>query len=229
MTRVILVGGGNSVQEGIEKNLWEQIKEETIWSCNYAYANMPYLPSRQIWVDTSFYKHNVEDMQKLYEKGVPLHIKQHNQFAGIAEHSKQYVSSREAKNYFGRDALKRNILFYGRMGLSGMFALSLAVAEGYDEIYLLGYDFGTSAITVKKTHFYQEKMPHVYSTGVNHPEIYRMPDNKVKREVEDFKVYLNTPNLKIWNVSTISNIPYFDKLSYEDFYTKLKNEGETNG
>ena len=115
------------------------------------------------------------------------------------------------------------------MGLSGMFALSLAVAEGYEEIYLLGYDFGTTVLTNKNTHFYQNNMPHVYSTGMNHPEVYRMPDNKVKREVEDFKVYLNTPNLKIWNVSMVSNIPYFDKISYQDFYTKLKQKGEKNG
>ena len=65
----------------------------------------------------------------------------------------------------------------------------------------------------------------VYSTGVMHPEVYRMPNNTVKQsEVEDFKVYLNEKDIKIFNVSPDSNIPYFEKVDYNTFFERLKDE-----
>jgi hypothetical protein len=191
MTRVILLGGGASLKEGIQKDLWNKISKETVWSCNYAYRTMPYLPSKQIWVDISFYKNNIEEMQKLWEQKVPLVTRAHKSYAGITEHITQYNSTRVATQYYGKEAITKNLIYYGRMGLSGMFALSLAVAEGYDEIYLLGYDFGNVSLQNKQTHFYQDELKHVYSTGVGRPEVYRMSNNTVKRKVEDFKVYLN--------------------------------------
>ncbi len=224
MKRVILVGGGYSVKEGIEKGLWDRIKNEHIWSCNYAFMAMPYLPKKEIWVDIAFYKNNIEVLQNLWEKGVELHTKKHPTYAGIVEHLFCYDSTREVKNYHGKQALEKNMIYYGKMGLSGMFALSLAIAHGYDEIYLLGYDFGSRSVKDLNTHFYQDTLK-VYSTGVMHPEVYRMPNNTVKQsEVEDFKVYLNEKDIKIFNVSPDSNIPYFEKVDYNTFFERLKDE-----
>jgi len=224
MTRVILIGGGYSVKEGVEKGLWDKIKGEHIWSCNYAFMAMPYLPKKEIWVDIAFYKNNIPAIQKLWEQGVELHTKKHPQYAGIVDHLFCYDSTRENKNYHGTKALEKKMIYYGKMGLSGMFALSLAIGYKFDEIYLLGYDFGTRSIKDINTHFYQDDL-HVYSTGVTHPEVYRMPNNTVKQsEVEDFKVYTNEKDIKIFNVSLNSNIPYFDKLSYDAFFERLKDE-----
>ena len=221
--RAILVGGGVSLKEGIEKGLWEQIKlEPSIWSCNYAYVTMPYLPDTQTWVDIDFYKRNDYEMQKLWELGVKMYTRKQQAYAGLSKCITQHESTRDKKNYFGREAIQKNLIYYGGMGLSGMFALSLAIAQGYDEIYLLGYDFGTPTISTKETHYYQKELPHIYSTGVGHPEVYRMNDDTVKREVEDFKIYLNTPNVNIYNVSMISNINYFPKITYEQFFERLK-------
>lgn len=222
MTRVILIGGGSSLKEGISHGLWDHIASEKVWSCNYGYRTMPYLPSREIWVDVSFYKHNIEELQKLCEQGVSLYTKEHRFYAGIKEHITQYGSTRESKNYFGKDGINKNLIYYGRMGLSGMFALSLAVAEGYTEIYLLGYDFGNTNLQDKQTHFYQDTLKNVYSTGVGRPEVYRMPNNTIKREVEDFKVYLRESDVKIYNCSLQSNISYFEKISYPQFFERLK-------
>jgi len=224
MAKVILIGGGYSVKEGIEKGLWDKIKNEHIWSCNYAFMSMPYLPRKEIWVDVSFYKNNVEALQKLWEQGVELHTKKHPRYAGILDHLFCYESSREVKNYHGKQSLDKKMIYYGKMGLSGMFALSLAIGYKYDEIYLLGYDFGTQSIKDTNTHFYQDTLK-VYSTGVTHPEVYRMPNNTVKQsEMNDFKVYTNEKDIKIYNVSPTSNITFFDKLSYEQFFERLKNE-----
>lgn len=221
MARVVLIGGGWSVKEGIEKGLWDRIKNEQVWSCNYAFMVMPYLPKKEIWVDIGFYKNNVEALQKLWEQGVEMHTKKHPQYAFIQDHLFLYDSSRESKYYYGREALEKKMIYYGKMGLSGMFALSLAIGYKFDEIFLLGYDFGSRSIKDINTHFYQDELK-VYSTGVTHPEVYRMPNNTVKQaEVEDFKVYLNE-SVKIWNVSSLSNIPYFDKIDYDQFFEKIK-------
>jgi hypothetical protein len=220
LQRLIIVAGGNSVKEGIEHGLWEQIKGQEIWSINYAYRTMPYLPKREIWVDIEFYKANTESLQKLYEQGVEIHCKQHMGYAGIKEFITQYGCTRETKLYFGKEAIQKNTIYYGRMGMSGMFGLSLAIAEGYDEIYLLGYDFGNNSISNKFTHYYQFDLK-VYSTGVMHPEVYRSENNEVKIEVEDYKVYLNESDVKIWNVSIDSNITYFDKITYEHMFERI--------
>ena len=58
----------------------------------------------------------------------------------------------------------------------------------------------------------------VASTGMKRPEVYLLKDNKVKREVEDYQVYSQEKDSKIWNVSPQSNIPYFDKINYDNFY-----------
>lgn len=223
-TRVVICGGGFSVKEGIEKGLWEHIKNEQVWSCNYAFMAMPYLPKKEIWVDIAFYKNNIEALQKLWEQGVELHTKKHPQYAGILDHLFHYNSTRESKNYHGKQALEQNIIYYGKMGLSGMFALSMAIGYKFDEIYLLGFDFGSKTITDTNTHFYQDKLK-VYSTGVMRPEVYRMPNNTVKHsELDDFKVYLNEKDIEIINVSPDSNIPFFEKIDYTTFFERLKNE-----
>jgi hypothetical protein len=210
MKDLIIVGGGNSVQEGLDSNLWAKIKGKEIWSINYAFMSMPYLPSREIWVDISFFKHNTDTLQKLFVGGVPCHAKKHPIYAQIPE-IKTYECTRQPN--------ETNKLFIGRMGLSGFFALSLALREEYEKIYLLGYDFGTINVADKKTHFYQGIL-NVYSTGVNHPELYRNRENTVKNEVNDFENFVPHAE-KIVNVSPNSNISYFKKANYEEFYAML--------
>ena len=160
-------------------------------------------------------------MQKLHEQGVPLFTKAHNKYAGVREFLTQYGTTRERDKYYGKNAINKNLIYYGGMGLVGMFSLSVAIASSYDTIYLLGYDFGTTNITNNFTHFYQNDLK-VFSTGVNHPEVYRNASNKVKREVEDFSVYLAEKDVKIWNVSPESNIYQFDKIAYETFFEDIK-------
>jgi len=222
MNRVVLVGGGFSIEEGIEKGLWDKISKEKVWSCNYAFMTMPFLPEKEIWVDIQFYRHNTEELQALHEKGVKLHTKKHPTYAGVQEYLQLHESTREHQHYYGQEALEKNMLYYGQMGLSGMFALSLAIALKTPEIYLLGYDFGTPSLKDVNTHYYQKDLKHVFSTGMMHPDVYRDPNNEIKSFLNDFKVYLRETDIKIWNVSPNSNIPFFEKINYDQFFERIK-------
>jgi len=218
--KVILLGGGNSISLGLQKNLWEKIKGNEIWSLNYGFLAMPYLPNKQVWVDIRFFEKNIDKLQKLSEQGVSLTARKHLKYAGLTERIELYEGTREQCNYYGREACSKGVIYYGRMGFCGMFALSLAVGCGYNNIFLLGYDFGTTSPIDKKTHFYQGLVK-TMSTGVGRPEVYRNDKNKVKIEVNDFNIYTRETDVRITNVSLNSNIPFFRKIDYDTFFEEL--------
>ena len=218
--KVILLGGGNSISLGMQKNLWEKIKGNEIWSLNYAFLAMPYLPNKQVWVDIRFFEQNIDKLQKLSEQGVSLTTRKHNKYAGLTEKVELYECSREQTRYYGREACCKGVIYIGRMGFCGMFALSLALGCGYNNIFLLGYDFGTTTPIDKKTHFYQGLVK-TMSTGVGRPEVYRNDKNKVKIEVNDFNIYTRETDVHITNVSPNSNIPFFRKIDYDTFFEEL--------
>ena len=230
MSKVILLGAGASIQEGINLGLWDQIRDREKWSLNSIFKIMPYLPNRQMWVDIDFLDHNIDAMQDLHSKGVPLFSKRfgHHKKYAYLEHKNiitQYDTTREIDKYYGQDAIKKNLIYYGEMGLCGMFALSLAVAEGYTDIFLLGYDFGSQSLGNKMTHVYQENMAKlsIHSSGAGRPEVYRLPKGELRREIGNFQVYLKETNINIYNVGLESNIPYFPKLLWGEFFGKLSN------
>jgi hypothetical protein len=203
----ILIGGGRSVLEGISLDLWQKIKDREIWSLNFAYKTIPYLPKKQLWIDVSFFTNNIIDIQELYGNGVECIAKSNQKYSFIPE-IKKYNTTRDASE------VNNNKMFIGKMGLVGFFALSLATKEKYDRIFLLGFDFGTIEGDTK-THYYQDTIA-VKSTGINHPELYKT-NNNIKKEVEDFEIFLKEPS-KIYNVSPKSNIPYFEKINYTEFF-----------
>jgi len=216
----ILVGGGYSVKTGINTGLWEKIKGKDVWSLNFAYLAMPYLPSRQVWVDISFFNNNIDSLQKLNQQGVSMHAKLHSRYSIIKE-IKTYGTTREKRYYTGKEGIEKNVLYLGRMGSVGIFALSLAIAEGYKNIYLLGYDFGMIDPKANKTHFYEGELK-VISSGVGRPQIYLNKNVHVRREVEDFDVFKKEEDVNIYNVSPNSRITSFPKITYEEFYGKVK-------
>ena len=217
MKTAILIGGGKSVLEGIELDLWNKIKDKAdIFSINYAFKTMPYLPNKQIWTDTTFFRNNVEALENLYKQGVECHTKKHGVYNAIPE-IRQYETAREEKD------LNNTTLFIGLMGLSGMLALSLAIDMKYERVFLLGYDFGTSSISDTHTHYYQNMPIPVISSGIRNPQVY-LTDTGVKKDVKQFN-YFNNKGCTIYNVSLTSNIQSFPKISYEEMFDML-NKGE---
>jgi hypothetical protein len=217
MKQLIILGGGYSIKEGIEKGLWDKIKGRDVWSLNFAYEVMPFLPTKELWIDINFFKNHISELQTLSNLGVKLGAKAHSQYNDIPEII-QYHTSRNLKDY--NEINKGKVYFIGQKGLCGFLGLSVGLSELYNEIYLLGYDFGTTGLNDKNTHFYQENTS-IHSVGIGRPDIYRDENNIVIPEVKDFEVYLKEINTKIYNVSLNSNIQCFEKLSWEDFFKKL--------
>lgn len=224
MKDLVIIGGGSSVKEGIELGLWDKIKDIEIWSLNFAFIFMPYLPKREIWVDVSFFKKNLDRLESIYRSGTELHCSSHalyNNYSMI----KQYQIFKDVRHFEDNEKY-----FSGKLGFVGVFALSIAVREQYDRIFLLGYDFGVQNPSSNDTHFYQHmtKECNIVSVGVGNPRVYMdTGTNKVKSIVEEFSVY-NKHRDKIYNVSTISNIKEFQKISYQSFFDLINRGNNAN-
>lgn len=109
--------------------------------------------------------------------------------------------------------------------LNGVFSLSFAIALGFKNIYLLGYD---GCLVNDKTHFYQNQvqdMDKFRGVGiVKHPKgqvyrtsTYNSPDKMNKIWFAPFKDL----NINIYNVSPTSVIEVFPKITYEQFYKQV--------
>ncbi|KKN07092.1 hypothetical protein LCGC14_1070600 [marine sediment metagenome] len=223
MKEVILLGAGDSITEGLEKGLWNKIKDKEIWSLNSMFKIMPYIPTRQIWVDRTFFIKSSGEIQQLHKKGVELHCKKHNYYAFIGDMVKQYDAVREREFFKDNKIGDVSHVYFGGHGLVGIFALSIAIREKYEVIYLLGYDWGSISIDQRKTHCYQDKIKelNIYSTGAGNPEIYINTDGTPNKWIKDWEVF-EKEETKIYNVSPLSHINNFQKLNYEEFFEKIK-------
>lgn len=218
---VIILGAGTSIKEGIEKGLWDKIRKYETWSLNSMYKIMPYLPTKELWADRKFFDMNITELQIMCQRDkVELITKKNSRYNLIPEII-QRVSTTKVENY----AKEKDTLYTGRMGLVGLFALSLAVKENYDKIYLLGYDWGTTSLKDTNTHVYQDKIKQlkIYSGGAGRPIVYFRPNGKLKDEINDFKTF-NKDREKIINVSIKSNINFFQKIDYLEFFKRIKED-----
>jgi len=213
MSKCILIGGGDSVNEGRALDLWTKIKGEDIYSVNYAFLAMPYLPQHEVWVDTGFFKNNLQRIEDLHKAGVECVTKANARYNGISGIKQEQVNKTGKSTDGG--------LYTGTMGLSGTFALSLAVQREYDTIYILGYDYGTNSLNNTNTHFYQDDKVNYISHGVRNPKIYLERTNNVKASVNNYDYFKQFP-CKIYNVSLRSNIATFEKIDYPTFFEKIK-------
>jgi len=225
--QLIIIGGGTSISEGIEKRLWERIESCFVIGLNYSFRYFKN-PTIQCFVDIDFYKE-----QKKNLKYLPLIIGKHHTQMPKLDNT---ISLNCGTKYY-RDL---NPTIY-KSSLCGLFALSLGIYlldEG--EIFLLGADYGEkrkgkyeehakSKEFMRKnvvydakgralTHFYQDDFVHKGSGKISY---YNMKD----RAEKDYGVYKEEKKVKIFNVSLISKIPssIFPKISYDEFFKKLDN------
>jgi hypothetical protein len=203
---VIILGGGYSIKEGIEKGLWTYINKNNIdvWSLNYAFLTMPFLPSKQLWTDFSFFLTCQKELLRLEKVGVEL----------VSRTFGTVYKDFNIKTYDWSLEKVDDKIFIGKMCLVGTFALSLAEKLNYEKIYLLGYDFGTSSLEDRNTHYYLNKdIRRPYLKGT-----YREKNGSLKDSIKDYK---NFNAEKIINVSLQSNIPYFKKIGYDEFFREI--------
>ncbi len=224
--KVILVGAGCSITEGIEQGLWSKIKESSIeiWSLNSAFLTMPYLPSKQLWVDYGFFKHQIAKLQEIQQKGVEMICKRHPKYGFLGRAITQYDGCKQ-REFYKTKMKEVSHMFIGLHGLVGTFALSVAVVRGYDLIYLLGYDWGNDSIDNFKTHYYQDKIKNlnIKSLGAGKPNIYLEANDKPNKHIKDFDIY-KKEDCEIINVSPNSNLYQFPKIDYPEFFRRINNE-----
>ncbi len=225
--QLIIIGGGLSIKEGLSKGLWDKLKGHFVIGTNYSF-NYFSKSTIQCYVDRDFYKKEYQNMKRLQliigQKATDKKVKKllNTYFIeGITKYNRQ---------------LKKGIY---KASLVGLYALSLGIYlldEG--EIFLLGYDFGEARTDYKKsakspqelnkliirdkhnrplTHFYQREIKH---RGIGKINYYNCKD----RANRDFKVYINEKKCKIYNVSLMSKIPTFPKISYDEFFKMLDNK-----
>jgi hypothetical protein len=251
--RIIICASGNSIpfddKTGLDKKLVDLLKTEYSIGLNlwYKYACETTIVT---WADWQFYKENVEAFKKLpllvgkYDPSlVRLKLLQPNTI--VLPYCNKYWGKESWSPDFivGKNIWKRG--FYCPH-LVGFFALTMAIALGFENIYILGFD--CKAIN-GKTHFYQDivdltekrkcentlvhygvgrkkiinkqkntsKM--VYNTGTYNDDV-----KKFDNRWEPYKKELN--NIKIINVSPESRIKVFPKISYSEFYKILEEQPE---
>jgi hypothetical protein len=205
--QIVIIGGGPSVSEGVEKNLWEKLNDKWTIGCNSIYkfltpTVLTFVDYRQFY---SLFRNEIKDIPYIVGKYYPLLEEEKHQNTTLLRVSREFSQDLKQGVYCGL--------------LCGLFSISLAqyFLAQQGEIYLLGFDFGSNGQVegVAKTHFYQGKEPIV------HPGIGKDGFYKRVEKVKLFECFSKINGIKIYNVSSISTIPYFNKISYDQFFEKL--------
>lgn len=221
---LVILGGGYSVADGLALDLWQKIKDQEIWSLNFVFYFMPYLPSRELWVDTHFFKAHLSQLETLFKQGVKMYCKQHEWYGSFkTTEINRFDTTRSLRE---AEEQPQN-LFIGTKGLVGIFALSLAIREGYKNIYLLGYDFGAPTFENRQTHWYQSEALErkIESNGFGNNEAYLQRNNVPDPSIVDFDYFLRF-DAKIYNVSMISHISSFERITYQKFFELISEKNE---
>jgi len=227
--RVFIIGSGNSLQEGFDNNLQELLKYKTVFTLNEEFRF--FNSTVTFFGDWTFYKCRYDLL-----KNHPLIIGRFdNKFNNDVPKLPQLILLPSCPKYLGQhDSWKQG--FYTGV-LTGLFTLTVAIALGFEEIYLLGFD--GHAIN-GKTHHYQglygygmfvndDGKPRtgmgVKSNGMYNTSVFNKDKKRFNQDFWDkYKPELN--RVKIYNVSPTSKIETFPKISYSDLFKKLKNDKE---
>jgi hypothetical protein len=216
---LIILGGSYSVTEGIDKGLFTFLQDKFTIGINYSYK----------FVNTTC---NLGIDECLYEGTGTVPPETHNEVARLPlwiGKAHKHIKRPEPNSIFLKPSkvydrdLKGGVY---RASLSGIFALSLAIklldyAEGDTSIHLLGYGYGLQK-NYSYTHWYEKDFKHrgtgktswYQQTGID-PET----KQRIKYAELEYKPFKTETKVKIFNVGE-SNIPTFDKINYEDLFSK---------
>ena len=213
--QLVIIGGGFSIKEGIDKGLWDKLKGHMVFNLNYAYK---YNKDATVlcMADNDFYERDKEQI-----KDIPLIlVKKHKDLAYLP-------NSLVFKTTIHYDkTLKKGVY---KPNLVGVFALTLGIylLDKDSTIFLLGYDF--SAQKDKKGRYIPDKkgnkITHWYQGDIKHRGISKTNYYETIGHAErDFGVYKGQDMPKILNVSLNSAIENFPKISYDKFFKQLDNQ-----
>jgi hypothetical protein len=219
------------------------IKLETIIKTNYSIGLNHFFKYGSAttflsFVDSEFYEDNYENL-----KHVPLLIGKTSPVLKRHQHDITHPNTillKKSSGYKGKDSFSEGV--YSNQ-LVGIWALTVAIALGFKEIYLLGYD---CCEINGKTHFYQgvidlNKKRELYVNGkkVGEELMHRGLGKKQTKKGERyststynrtenlnnqwFKPFKDLKDIKIYNVSSESKIDLFEKIDYDSFYLRVWN------
>ena len=186
--QMIIIGGGNSILDGIKIGLLEKLEGKFSCGINYSYR---YFKTTFLccmnYVD--FYDANRKELKKL-----PLIVT-----CNRPHPSKWEKNTLRVKEHFT---------------LSGILALSVAtkLLNELDDIFLLGYDYGAYN---GKTHFYQDEITH---RGVNQTAYYDYEGHAERDFGEfKGNIYNISINSRINVFPKLSYEQFFCKLDTKDY------------
>ncbi len=251
---IIICGSGNSIKflnsrynsngfkHGLEPKLEQIIKSNYSIGLNY-WFQFGCETTFNMSGDWQFYLDNSRQLKK-----VPMIIASEDgslKNKNISHIYDNTILLPHSSKYFGINSWVKNNKgkmngFYSRQ-LIGMFSLTLAIALGFKEIYLLGYD---CCEVNGQTHFYQGVVDlndhrDIYVNGKLKDRRYKFKGvgKKPKGDYEtstynhvnhiNNKWYapyeIETKKIKIYNVSPNSVINTFPKISYDTFFKQIDN------
>jgi hypothetical protein len=143
--RCIIIGGGASIDELLGRGLRKAIRDEIIFGTNYSSGD--FNTTVAFFYDLDFYFNEMPTLARM-----PLVItKQDPRLQQYYELLKNLRTIKVNQEYNQTGNLKDGV---SKGNLTGTFALNCAVAMGFEEIYLLGFDF-CDVKDNQKTHYYQ--------------------------------------------------------------------------
>jgi len=203
-----IIGGGNSINEGISLGLKEYLKDRFVITCNFSCYHFD--STLTTFIDLDFIlgilnrKNNTEPIisHSHIEKiqSLPLLI-------GNGNNNLPNVINLKLSGKYSQ-----NILTDGCYGcLTGIYSITLAswLMDFTGELFLLGFDFTREG----QTHYYNEPA----HRGINKVDFYNRHNPNKFFEVFNEK----QPNIKIYNVNPNSNIECFPKIKYEQMFNKI--------
>lgn len=207
-SQLIIIGGGWSKKEGIEKGLWDKLKNKFTLGTNYNYHF--FNSTALVYVDVDFYNNNYKDLNKL-----PLVIGKYH--SNIKKEVRKNTVMLKAGHKYTRN-LEEGVY---KSSLSGIWALSLGIyLLNHGEIFLLGMDYGDNGKKDKNGKF----ITHSYQGLINHSGIGKINYYRSKNRADkDYEVYSKETKCEIYNVSIDSRINTFPKISYDIFFSMLDN------
>ena len=223
MNRCVIIGGGYSLKEQINNGFWQKIENNIeIWSINFAFLFMPYIPNTILWLDVKFFNQCKHKLSTIKCKKIAA-------FNDAWKNWLEVLNYKTTRKFSGLIDDK-NIVYVGGNGLTGFFSLTLAILEGFEEIYLVGMDFKvTEEIkntgNIIHTHWYTEedlKKHGMESPGIGKKQVYVLNNNQPNSNINGFKNY-NQFHKKIYVVGD-SNIKNFINIGYDEFYRRINKE-----
>lgn len=207
--QAIIIGGGFSKLEGINKGLWDKIKDKFTCCINYDYKYFSN-PTIETFVDCDFYNN---ELNKL--KSLPLIIGKYDKKIEKTQHSNTIMLQVNDKKYIRN--LSEGVF---KSSLAGLFSLSLMIyLLNKGTLFLIGFDHGNINGKKDKNNKF---ITHSYQGEINHRGIGKINYYNTKGRVDrDFGVYSSEKQCKIFNVSLESKINTFPKISYSEFFNKL--------